>query len=407
MAENVEIPGQVPEDVTTEGKLDNVAVARRVKPSPRRGSIGRMIANTAITAGLVLGPHISDAPHQGANSAEIKPGHTGHELAPFREFTRPDSIQNVAVVPMFRKNETNPGSNSDLEARLQFVRETFANDSYGGIDFRFTTIPPQLADLPAAEGSFGRWNDIGKEGDKLLKKIGIPGLDRFQTRLYVVSPDPLDGRGGEKWKRPTKSYNQVCIFTTQEGLKNEFGYTAASFKHELGHTLGIPHANSVDASGKKKEYGGINDSMGDSQTLAAGLNAPQRVSMGWIGREQVRSIEQDGVYTLDALDYANPDKQDLTRVLRLQDPSTNKRIYISFRPQGSLLGGIDIHNWEEKIDQSPNEILVPEAMRKGWNDGDEFYDKKRGIRIKQISTTGLASYSPPESVQLQITFDKK
>ncbi|HSW48393.1 MAG TPA: hypothetical protein VLG67_04935, partial [Candidatus Saccharimonadales bacterium] len=318
------------------------------------------------------------------------------EPPPFPEFKSPDLEQKVLVIPLREDGE--PQLAVKLEDALDEVTSSVESDSYGKLKFKFTLLPEQITNLP---NDRDQQDVVAHIGDALATNLG-QDLSEYQTRLYVLRSDSNPKYGGIAFS-PIEGnrYKRATVYVDDKA--SDFESVA---KHELGHTLGMPHANSINASGKKTEYGGLDDPMGATREVAIGYNAPQRVSMGWIGREQVQSVAQSGIYFLDSLDYANPDKTDLTRVLRIQKPDTNERYYISFRPQGSILGGVNIHTWNEKLKTSPDEVLVPEAMRKGWKDGDEYYDKKNGIRIRQISIAGPVSYNPPEEVQLQITFDK-
>lgn len=410
MAENAETSGQIPQDLAAETTGDDDPSAiRKVKPSPRRGWFAKKAIGAVMTAGLILGPNIADAPHQTDKSAEVKAGHTGHELPTLPEFTSPDKDQRVLVIPMFGNGEDDPGSIADLETLLENVGLNYKENSFGNLQYKFTVLPWQKTQLPDTDGRFGKYEEIARIGNSLTAVGNVPNLDKFQTRMYVLSPDTKVGEGGLGLKRVPNNYNEAWIFTEPQDLKDPYGSMASVTKHELGHTLGMTHSNSIDATGVKKEYGGAFDTMGQANSAAITFNAPQRVAMGWVRSEHIRSITEDGVYKLNPLDVTHPDLQDATQVLRLQKPDTDERYYVSLRAEDLSFGNINIHEWDENPETAPNEILTPATEKEnGWKEGDEFYDAKNGIRIKMISKKSFFSRTPDAGeVQLQVTFDKK
>ena len=86
--------------------------------------------------------------------------------------------------------------------------------------------------------------------------------------------------------------------------------------HEIGHNLGLYHANSW--TGANVEYGDIYDIMGNpGYYQRAGLNSIHKIALGWLDPSQQKHVSSSGVYRLYALDTNNP-AADRTYVLRVR-----------------------------------------------------------------------------------------
>jgi hypothetical protein len=208
-----------------------------------------------------------------------------YELPPFPDFQTPERDQRVLVIPLVGRDKQKPESTTHLETMLENVRQSYSGNSYDKLQYQFTVLPWNVIDMPTGGDVNKKLADIG---DALAARSDIEDLSQFQTRLYVSHSDLFSGGFGGK--RQPATYNQAWIYKSPEKLDfegEEYGFMASVTKHELGHTLGMPHANSIDANGVKKEYGGESDTMGQASSIGIEFNAPQRVSMGWIEKEQV------------------------------------------------------------------------------------------------------------------------
>lgn len=332
-----------------------------------------------------------------------------YELPPLPEFQPPERDQRVVVIPMYERGEHPPLTIDRMEEALEFVKSDFEGFSFGKLNYSFKVLPWQEVDLPKDRD---RYEKIERIGDKTLRKADVNDPEQYQTRLYVLRPDSKAKWAGvafpSGWPGKWGKYNRAItqIFDGDE----VFSFTGTTI-HELGHTLGIPHANSINDLGKSVEYGGSDDPMGSiGRTLGHDLNAPQRVSMGWVPRDQVQSITQDGDYTIYPLDMRYEGVEGITKVLRFQKPDTSERYYLSSRAQGFGNFCLELHRWDEKKKSPSREVVVPVKDRDvGWIDKDEeFYDPKNGIRIKILSRESLYTRTREAgTVRVKITFDKK
>ncbi len=94
-------------------------------------------------------------------------------------------------------------------------------------------------------------------------------------------------------------------------LKNAYA-DAGAMAHELGHNLGLNHANlwdtggeSVSGAGKEVEYGDLSDTMSTAAGYSRHFNSRYKNHLGWITDEQVATIQAGGTYRLYAMDLTN------------------------------------------------------------------------------------------------------
>jgi hypothetical protein len=88
-----------------------------------------------------------------------------------------------------------------------------------------------------------------------------------------------------------------------------FSSHPATTVHEIGHNLGLYHANSWSGSlngpGENQEYGDVYDAMGNSTYYnLAGFNTVHKSSLGWLPAEHELRVTSTGIYRLYAHDTA-------------------------------------------------------------------------------------------------------
>jgi hypothetical protein len=166
--------------------------------------------------------------------------------------------------------------------------------------------------------------------------------------------------------------------------------------HELGHNLGMWHANgwetadgSTLGAGKAREYANPFDTMGSSTHDMHHYNAyyKSRV-LRWIPETAVQTVTEDGVYRLHPLDvpvlagartYALRIAKDAQR-----DYWIETRQALASRP--GLRGSI-VLNWNPWVRESDGTVLLDMTPGDGNRQnaplvqGDSFYDSTLGLKI--------------------------
>ena len=119
--------------------------------------------------------------------------------------------------------------------------------------------------------------------------------------------------------------------------KNKFNWTVGSntLSHELGHNLGVYHANSWECKKKKPavlygdecqhtEYGNIYDIMGNSYG-ALHFNAYFKDKFGWL-QNSVVTITKSGKYRIAPIESSQG-----IRAAKIQAPGSNEQFYVEYR----------------------------------------------------------------------------
>jgi hypothetical protein len=366
-----------------------------------KGPAGLTIARRLLPPGVITSL-------LGSVDSHDRSGEPVWELPPLPKFKSPDPDQRVLVVPIHAKGEKEPISLADIEHGLELVKYQLEWDSYKKMsNFSYKVLPWQEIYIPEERDAF---RAVAAVGDVAVDRLKIDDLNQYNTRLYVIPPDTHASRGGVAFSSNMLGlgrYNKAIVHAFPGSTFNSLGAIA---KHEIGHILGMPHANSVRLKGIEgyagkttfTEYAGSFDPMmgGGVGITGVELSAPQRVALGWIEREQVQSVTEDGIFTINNIKEGNG-----IMVLRLQKPDTDERYYISYKDNGTTARPtINIHTWKERKGRASAEVVTDLT----WSDGATLRDNINGITIKQVShKLNEANLHDPSSVTVEITFDRK
>ncbi|HWB01680.1 MAG TPA: Calx-beta domain-containing protein [Verrucomicrobiales bacterium] len=184
--------------------------------------------------------------------------------------------------------------------------------------------------------------------------------------------------------------------------------------HELGHNLGLWHANSWDTggvsvtgTGVNNEYGNIFDWMGGSQSIAGDFNAAWKSRLGWLPADVVHDIHQSGTFRLFASDQPRSGR-DRRYALRIRKDS-ERYYWGEFRQRfyganPSLASGI-LLNWSPWSQSGSGTQLLDTTPGSpgGQYDapltiGRTFSDLESGIHITPVGKGG----GSPESIDVVV-----
>ncbi|KKR76282.1 MAG: Peptidase M11 gametolysin [Candidatus Levybacteria bacterium GW2011_GWA2_40_8] len=259
-------------------------------------------------------------------------------------------------------------------------------------------------------------------------KIPYSNIDCNQNYEWSISADSVafaNGYDTASYSRivyvfPTRGNCWASAWATIGGTPSKAWMTDASrtpgiYAHELGHNLGVSHANSYECRDKQvgdfasydnscfsNEYGEPSDVMGFSAwTNMYGFNAPHRDEVKWLDPGQILNVSSDGEYKVNPL---NATTSANIKALKIAIPNSSLYYYLSYRkPLGfdsSLDSGITegaaIQTFEEApyvnssyqtnlIDNYPEGQYYNDFSNSSLKDGGEFNDPYNGIKIREIS----------------------
>lgn len=200
-------------------------------------------------------------------------------------------------------------------------------------------------------------------------------LAAYDRSVFVVA-EPGCGNRAKNFGHPVEKLAMVFNCSS-----------AATFAHELLHTLYVAHASTPE-----NDYGDSSDVMGGagvpSGSLPA-LNGPHLAQLGWLEPERIAEVRSSGRYTLAALGAATPQLQVL--VIPGASEATDA-LFLSFRRRTGLDatipatfdGRTSVHQFTSTC--PAHAPPMPKTMLLGTlDDGQRFVGGELRVTVVQLS----------------------
>ena len=172
--------------------------------------------------------------------------------------------------------------------------------------------------------------------------------------------------------------------------------------HEIGHNLGLNHANSwsgpLNGAGANKEYDDLYDIMGYPYRFdLAGFNAVNKTALGWLDESNAKRVTANGIYRIYAHDTNQP-IAGRTYVLRIKkdderDYWIEKRQQFEF-PEEMKSSGV-LAYWDAWSESNYGTQLLDPSPVEGWGLplNDLLADNVAGIRVIPLHQSEDRSYT--------------
>ncbi len=186
-------------------------------------------------------------------------------------------------------------------------------------------------------------------------------------------------------------------------------FTVGVAGHELGHNLGLNHANfwdtqgrSVIGNGSSVEYGDVYDTMGSGDAGPAHFNARNKSYLNWLPASGVQTVTNSGTFRIEAQD--NPSASGLRALKIARNSQTN--FWVEFRQQYTdnawMMNGATLR-WASEGNEQSDLLDTTPGSANGKNDaalvvGRTFSDLASGIHITTLRKAGTS----PESLEIAV-----
>jgi hypothetical protein len=214
----------------------------------------------------------------------------------------------------FPDNPVDPQNEQECYDMLKQMNDFVVTNSFGRCYFTYA-VPP-LVILPYPLAWYNRYDADNGGGDSLI--VGH-ARQIARTMGYDYLSYNLDG---VRWQGGPGSYGGSASVGAR-GMRMKTS-SAGTFCHELGHNLGVWHANfwrttppSFTGPGNNLEYGNLFDLMGSSGGFGH-YTASFKNTLSWMPQEQFWNVTSSGLYRIHQIDQgvADPSLRYCLRIKR-------------------------------------------------------------------------------------------
>jgi hypothetical protein len=255
----------------------------------------------------------------------------------------------------------------------------------------------RMASSAAYYGTNNLYDPLREEARDAADAAGY-NRTNYQFHVICIGPVPGFGWGGLGYVHGTGAWIRNTSST---------GTTA----HELGHNLGLNHANYWDTAGQSiigpgssVEYGDGFDTMGGGGS-GRPYNARYRVYLNWLTNTDMVTFSTNGVYRIMAYDVTNSFGPRAIRIARSGGSNTNN-YWLEFRQKSGSTrwqtNGAGLR-WAGPGNQSSLLLDTTPGSPNGKDDspivlGRTFSDKGMGLHITPLGRVGTV----PPSLDIMI-----
>lgn len=335
--------------------------------------------------------------------------------------------ENVALGAV--DGDAEPSAYTEGRKRLLFIRVDFPN--LQGPPF------PDLAGMQLITNMVNYWRDasygkttvalpgqgIGESSDltptfRMTNNAAYYGTNNFYDPLRAEARAAADSNG---YYRTNYEFHIICIGAVPGFSWGGLGYvggtgawirntsSTGTTAHELGHNLGLNHANywdtsaqTVIGSGTSVEYGDGFDTMGGGGS-SRHYNARYRFYLNWLGTTDVATFSTNGVYRIMAYDVTNSTGVRALKIMRTGGSGTNQYWLEYHAKSGSTtwqLNGAELR-WAGSGNQKSQLLDTTPGSPNGKNDaaiaiGRTFVDDGLDIFITPLRRIGTT----PDSIDI-------
>lgn len=336
-------------------------------------------------------------------------------------------FQNSGPVPFSKSQAEQMVFNGQLQ---KFYKEQSYNKvSLSGTVVDWTTMSNSSS---GANGAFSTCQAVDMFNPEIQSAITRNGiaLGNYSRALFLLEGPGMAGgcsgigKSDIRLNGSTYSLSQSWVGLRDYNTKSSnhpFAWTRLDFvmSHELGHALGVMHANGWDCGTNviggncsHVEYGNVYDTMGDSNSLSLHFNAFYKELLGWITPSSIVDITNSGTYTINPLEGVGLSAQ--PRKLAAKIRMKNSNIYPFYLEYRRGLGfdsqlkatatspkkeGLFVNKiWNNQGDLQ-TELLDMKPTPSGWwqdvlsvlpDANSIFNDPERGISIGPITSQNIA-----------------